>query len=121
MRRGPENKVRPAAGIRQRPGRREGGQPRDVLDVDPVAPREATVAVVSALVVENAALAEENTTLKQRIRELEGLDGEKCPKCRRMGWRIVDSKPDPTFGDLGGTRRTYKCSECGLSESKLVQ
>src|ERR1700737_650410 len=49
MRRGPEDKVRPAAGIRQRPGRREGGQPRDVLDVDPVAPREAAVAVVSAL------------------------------------------------------------------------
>jgi hypothetical protein len=44
MRRDPEDKVRPAARIRQRPGRREGGQPRDVLDVDPVAPREAAVA-----------------------------------------------------------------------------
>src|SRR6266851_2656633 len=49
MRRGPEDKVRPATRISQRPGRREGGQARDVLDVDPVAPREAAVAVVSAL------------------------------------------------------------------------
>jgi len=60
-------------------------------------------------------------SVSKRIRELEGLDGEKCPKCRKMGWRIVDSRPDPTFGDLGGTRRTYKCSECEFSESKIVQ
>ena len=71
--------------------------------------------------VENAALFEENATLKRRIRELEGLDGEKCPSCRKMGWRLVDSQPDRTFGELGGIRRTYKCSECGLSESKLVR
>src|SRR6202158_6488196 len=49
MRRGPEDKVRPATRISQSPGRRKGGQARDVLDVDPVAPREAALAVVSAL------------------------------------------------------------------------
>lgn len=70
--------------------------------------------------VENAALAEENAALKRRIRELEGLDGEKCPSCRKMGWRIVESKPDPTFGHMGVTLRIYKCSECEYSEPKTV-
>lgn len=48
-RRGPEDKVRPAARISQRPGRWESGQARDILNVDPVRPLEA--AVVTLLLV----------------------------------------------------------------------
>ena len=36
VRRGPEDKVRPATRISQCPGRRESGQARDILNVDPV-------------------------------------------------------------------------------------
>jgi len=48
-RRGPEDKVRPAARISQSPGRREGGQARDILDIDPVRPVEAAVVTLLAV------------------------------------------------------------------------
>jgi hypothetical protein len=42
-RRGPEDKVGPAAGISHGPGRWEGGQARDIFDIDSVGPPEAAV------------------------------------------------------------------------------
>jgi hypothetical protein len=63
---------------------------------------------------------EENQELKAKVRELESADGDPCPKCRKRGWQLESSKPDRTFGDLGGIRRVYKCSLCGFSESKLI-
>jgi predicted RNA-binding Zn-ribbon protein involved in translation (DUF1610 family) len=71
--------------------------------------------------VQCAALTEENAALKRRIREFEAVGGERCPKCRQAGWRLEDSKPDAIFGDMGVARRTYRCSDCGFSESKLVK
>jgi hypothetical protein len=71
--------------------------------------------------VECAALAEENAALKRRIRELEGTQGEQCPKCRRYTWVLEKSEPDRIFGAVGGSRRTYKCSACGFSESGLTK
>jgi hypothetical protein len=70
--------------------------------------------------VECAALAEENANLKRRIRELEAVEGERCPKCRQYGWRLEDSKPDPPFAGLGVVRRTYRCSLCGFSDFQTV-
>ena len=58
--------------------------------------------------------------LEARIKELEGADGEPCPRCRKKSWIVEKSEPDPRFGRLGGVRRTYKCTECGLSESTIV-
>lgn len=62
----------------------------------------------------------ENTQLKARIRELESAEGEPCPKCRKRGWHVENSQRDPTFGDVGGIRRNYKCSFCDYAESILV-
>jgi hypothetical protein len=67
-----------------------------------------------------AAIIEENTQLKEKVRALENAEGEPCPKCHKRGWHIEDSKPDAHFGVLGGTRRTYKCSFCGFSEERLI-
>ena len=58
--------------------------------------------------------------LEARVKELESADGEPCPRCRKKSWVVEKSEPDPTFGRLGGVRRTYKCTECGLSESTIV-
>jgi hypothetical protein len=66
-----------------------------------------------------AAVVEENIKLKEKVRQLESVEGEPCPKCRKRGWQLESSKPDHLFGDLGGIRRTYKCSFCGFSEEKL--
>lgn len=67
-----------------------------------------------------AGVLEENIKLTEKIRELENVEGEPCPRCHKRGWQLQDSKPDPHFGRLGGIRRTYKCSLCGFSEEKLV-
>ena len=68
-----------------------------------------------------AGLIEENTQLTQRIRELEHVEGELCPRCHKRGWHLESSRPDPTLGRVGVTRRRYKCSLCGLTEEKLVE
>jgi hypothetical protein len=70
--------------------------------------------------IQLANVAEENSQLKARIRSLESMEGEKCPKCRRPGLQLESSTPDAIFGDVGGMRRLYKCSLCGFSESKLI-
>jgi len=72
-------------------------------------------------------LQEENIELRNRIleleaklRELECFNGEPCPRCRKPTWIVEKSEPDPMFGDVGGVRRTYTCTNCGLTESTIV-
>ncbi len=58
--------------------------------------------------------------LESEIRDLESLEGDPCPKCSKRSFELISTKPDPTFGDLGGIVRTYTCSECGFSEPKFL-
>jgi len=67
-----------------------------------------------------AGLIDENTQLKQQIRGLEKTERDPCPKCLKEGWHVEGSRPDRTFGALGGIRRTYRCSLCGFTEERLV-
>jgi hypothetical protein len=70
--------------------------------------------------VQLANAIEQNIQLKAKIKSLEGIEGEKCPKCRRSGWQLESSTRHPIFGDVGGMERRYKCSLCGFSESKMI-
>ena len=70
-------------------------------------------------------LQNENQELRDEIKQLntklaETVEAEPCPSCRRKGWHVESSAPDPTFGDLGGARRVYRCSFCNFSESKIT-
>ena len=69
----------------------------------------------------SAGLIEQNTKLQQRIRELEHVEGEPCPRCHQRGWQLESSRPDPTFGVVGVASRRYKCSACEFTEDKLVE
>ena len=69
---------------------------------------------------DNVQLRNRVLELEARVKELESGAGEPCPRCRKKTWIVEKSEPDPTFGRLGGIRRTYKCTECGLSESTTV-
>jgi hypothetical protein len=66
-----------------------------------------------------AGVMEENLKLKEQIRLLQLVDGDPCPKCRKRTYQLETSRPDPLMGDLGATRRSYKCSSCGFREDKL--
>jgi len=73
---------------------------------------------VIALKEENLQLRSENLELKKQIDVLS--KGEPCPRCRKPTWTVEDSKPHPQFGTLGAIERTYKCSECGLTEKRTI-
>ena len=73
-----------------------------------------------AIQEENIQLRNRVLELDARVRELESADGDPCPRCRKKTWIVEKSEPDPTFGRLGSVRRTYKCTECGLTESTVV-
>ena len=66
-----------------------------------------------------ADVLEENARLRCEVSALRNVDGEPCPKCRKRGWQLESSKPDPIFGKLGGLRRLYKWSLCGFNEERL--
>lgn len=71
---------------------------------------------VVALKEENVRLKEEQGRLQQ---ELECLTkGDLCPKCKKPAWKLEGSRPHPTFRRLGVLEKTFKCAECGYTESR---
>jgi hypothetical protein len=65
-------------------------------------------------------VVEENIKLREQIRELENVEGDPCPRCRKRTWELKTSTPHPDMAEMGVIIRGYECSSCGLSESKLV-
>ena len=63
----------------------------------------------------------EKVTAFRKDMAVHGRYGEPCPRCHKWGWYVESSRRDPTFGVLGGLRRTYKCSSCDFTEETLVQ
>jgi hypothetical protein len=70
--------------------------------------------------IKMAGLMNENLELQNKIKELENVEGDPCPRCRKRGWQIESTKKHPLFGDVGVKLRTYKCTVCGFSEEKLI-
>jgi predicted RNA-binding Zn-ribbon protein involved in translation (DUF1610 family) len=62
----------------------------------------------------------ENTQLKSQLLAVDKPQFPPCPSCGSRTWRVEKSVRDPTFGDLGGIRQTFKCSSCNFTEQKLV-
>lgn len=73
-----------------------------------------------ALQEENIELRNQVIALQEQVKSLSAADGEPCPSCRQRSWVVAKSEPDPTFGDLGAIKRTYNCSSCGFTETKLI-
>lgn len=69
--------------------------------------------------LELVTLLEEHTALQKQVRELDGVKGDICPRCRKRGWTLQSSRPDPVYGELGGMRRAYRCSLCDFNEERL--
>jgi predicted RNA-binding Zn-ribbon protein involved in translation (DUF1610 family) len=66
---------------------------------------------------ENIELKKENLSLKQQIELLE--KGDRCPKCRKASLNLIKSAPHGMLGHLGVKNRTYECSECGFTETRI--
>jgi hypothetical protein len=59
----------------------------------------------------------ENAALKEKVMQLERAETDPCPKCRKRTWGLVESKPSRHMGDMGVVDRTYRCGECGFTET----
>lgn len=68
---------------------------------------------------ETVARLEDRVVTLERVLA-EDAPADRCPKCRKLTYELQESVPDPTFGRLGGNRRTYRCASCGFTEKKLV-
>jgi predicted RNA-binding Zn-ribbon protein involved in translation (DUF1610 family) len=63
--------------------------------------------------------------LEKRLAALETspkkAPGRPCPACGEPAMRRISIAPDPgPFGDLGTKIETWRCSECGDTEEKMV-
>ena len=67
-----------------------------------------------------AGLMNEKLELENRIKELESVEGDPCPKCRKRGWQIESTQKHPMLGGVGVQLRTYKCSICGFTEDEMI-
>jgi len=83
--------------------------------------------VLDALLLE---LAEIQLKLDQLVSEYMGLKGQAqpgqpaaqdqgdcCPRCGALGWKISATKPTKTAGVIA---QIYACGKCGLKEEVLV-
>lgn len=62
----------------------------------------------------------ENAALIEKVALLERADADPCPKCRKRSWELAESKPSRHMGDMGVLDRTYRCTDCGFSETYTV-
>lgn len=82
--------------------------------------------VLDALLIE---LAELQLKLDQLVSDYMGLKGQApgtpapqaqgdcCPRCGALGWKISATKPTKTAGVIA---QIYACGKCGLKEEVLV-
>jgi hypothetical protein len=66
-----------------------------------------------------AELVSQNAELKYQLQNIDASPADPCPRCRKRTYTVSKSEPDKEFGALGGLRRTYVCSVCGFTESKI--
>ncbi len=66
-----------------------------------------------------AAMLEENDELKRKLRAIDNSDFDPCPRCKQPTFRLEESKPDPTFGEIGGRVHSFRCSNCDYTDQKF--
>jgi hypothetical protein len=68
-----------------------------------------------------ATLEPENVDLKAKLHKIESdktVHGDSCPYCQQPKGKLLDIRPDKTFGVVGVKIRYYKCEGCGKEYDK---
>jgi len=71
--------------------------------------------------LEISELLSENAKMKEKLQMLHNAKGALCPKCKKRTFELLSSKPHPLFGEIGYKEHEYKCSECGFTESQIIE
>jgi hypothetical protein len=63
-------------------------------------------------------LMSEQVALKGQLQAQVNPQGELCPRCGALGWKVTGSRPHKTPGVVV---QTHSCAKCGLREDTLVK
>ena len=58
------------------------------------------------------AFATEHSALKAQLQLVSNPEGERCPRCHELGWKVTNTRQDKA----GRTVQTYFCKSCKLKE-----
>lgn len=56
--------------------------------------------------------AAEHAALKAQAQTAANPEGERCPRCHELGWKVTNTRQDRS----GRTVHTYSCRSCKLKE-----
>lgn len=56
--------------------------------------------------------ATEHAALKAQLQSAANPEGERCPRCHELGWKVTNTRQDRS----GRTVHTYQCRSCKLKE-----
>jgi hypothetical protein len=58
------------------------------------------------------AFVTEHSALKAQLQSVSNPEGERCPRCHELGWKVANTRQDKA----GHTVQTYVCKSCKLKE-----
>lgn len=63
------------------------------------------------------AFTTEHAALKAQLQSASNPEGERCPRCHELGWKVTNTRQDKS----GRTLQTYFCKSCKLKEEVIAQ
>jgi phage FluMu protein Com len=60
--------------------------------------------------------ASEHAALKAQLQAAANPEGERCPRCHELGWKVTNTRQDRS----GRTVHTYFCRSCKLKEEAFA-
>lgn len=72
---------------------------------------------LAELQLKSEAFAVEHAALKAQLQSAANPEGERCPRCHELGWKITNTRQDKA----GRSVQTYFCRSCKLKEEVVAQ
>jgi len=67
---------------------------------------------LAELQLKTEVFATEHSALKAQVQSVSNPEGERCPRCHELGWKVTSTRQDKA----GRAVQTYSCKSCKLKE-----
>ena len=71
---------------------------------------------LAELQLKTEVFATEHAALKAQAQTAASPEGERCPRCHELGWKVTNTRQDRS----GRTVHTYVCRSCKLKEEAFA-
>jgi uncharacterized protein with PIN domain len=78
--------------------------------------RDTHIKGMAELQIKLEAFTTEHAALKAQVQSASSPEGERCPRCHELGWKVTNTRQDKA----GRTVQTYFCKTCKLKEEALA-